>query len=433
MLSDIGYTWTNIRWWTVLTPSHNLVVIDRQDQAGRPSDGDLQWYFPAVPAPHGDQSISVVAVDGARAYGNIEDADMYRRLLVMIPVSKNDAYVVDIFRTRGGSMHDWLMHGSANDDMTVECDLPLQTDEGTFGGEEPPKTYDVCRNIEHARADGDTSVTLRYADDPDRGVRLHLASGEPTDLYVGEVPSVRRAGQGFRGQDSKVYDYWMPQIAARRTGEAPLHSVFASVQEPFDGSPFIDEVRHVAVTPADDNCVAMEVVRGEITDTIISTLDERPYPVRTAAGVTLKGRLGIVRREGEAITGMWLFEGRRLTSGQYSISADENSYTGSLTDATRKADGAEYDAFLTDADLPQGTALHGAWVIVTHGNGFTHGYEIDRVDTVEGKTRMILTEEHGLKINDDTTEEVFFPQRTIEGENTFTIPVCAAMVAQQDN
>ncbi|MFP3903292.1 MAG: heparinase II/III family protein [Armatimonadota bacterium] len=430
MLSDIGYTWTTIRWWATSTISHNLVAIDRQEQKGQPSDGDLKWFFPAVPVPHSDQSVSVVAVDGTRAYSNIEDVTMYRRLLGLMPVSKENAYVVDVFRTRGGSMHDWLMHGSADEDMTMEASVHLSADRGDFAGEEPPRSYEISREVQHARANEGASVTLRYAEEPDCGVRLHLAAAEPTDLYLSEVPSVRRVGQGTQGKDSKVLDYWMPQIAARRTGQAPLHSAFAAVQEPFSGQPFIDEVRHVDVTPADPDCVALQVVAGEVVDTIISTLDEEPYPERTAAGVTLKGRLGIVRREGETITGMWLFEGRQLTSGQHSLSADQSLYTGSLQDATRKAEGAEYDAFITSAELPGKTALQGQWIIVTHGNGFTHGYEIDRVEKVGGKTHVILTHEHGLKINGNTTEEVYFPQRTIEGDNSFTIPICATMTAQ---
>ena len=119
MLCDIGYTHTRLRNWTIGTVSHNLVVVDRQWQTGRNSDGDLLAFVPDA------KGVSVVEADGKRAYANIEGLDTYRRMLVMIPVSDKDAYVVDIFHVKGGSVHDWLIHGSANHDMTAECSVQM--------------------------------------------------------------------------------------------------------------------------------------------------------------------------------------------------------------------------------------------------------------------------------------------------------------------
>ncbi len=65
-------------------------------------------------------------------------------------------------------------------------------------------------------------------------------------------------------------------------------------------------------------------------------------------------------------------------------------------------------------------------MIVTHGNGFTHGYPIDRVETVDGRTRIVLSMDHGLHVEGSSTREVHFPQRTIEGVNTFRIPLAAS-------
>jgi hypothetical protein len=96
--------------------------------------------------------------------------------------------------------------------------------------------------------------------------------------------------------------------------------------------------------------------------------------------------------------------------------------------ATRKSDGSEQDAFVVDADVPEGESLRGVWMIVTHGNGFTHGYEIDRVETRDGKKMVVLTHDHGLRIDEDTTWEVYFPLREIEGRNSFLIPLATTVV-----
>lgn len=425
MLSDIGYTWTDIRWWTVSTISHNLVAIDRAEQEGRPSDGDLLCWFPG-----GDGEISVVEADGRRAYANIEGLDMYRRLLMLVPISESDAYVVDISRTRGGSMHDWLLHGSADEDMTAACSLELAPAGVEFASDDPQRSYELWRNVRHARADGGCAVTFAYADQPEHGLRAHIVGTAPTDLYLGETPSVRRAGVGTGGDNRRTLDYWMPQIAARRTGAAPLHSLFAAIEEPFLGEPFIDEVRRLELTPPDENCVAIEVTCGAVTDTIISTLDEEPFPERTAGEVALRGRAAVVRRVDGLLAGMWLLEGTGLTADGESISTDRSRFSGTIDGAMRVADGAEHDALLTDAELPAGEELRGSWLIVTHANGFRQGYEIERVALLDGRTTIILTDDHGLQIDGRTTREVYFPRRTIEGANTFEIPLCASVVRE---
>ncbi len=425
MLSDIGYTWTKIRWWTVTSISHNLVAVDRTDQRGRPSDGDLLGFFPG-----GEGSPRVVEADGKRAYANIEGLDMYRRQLLTVPLSAEDAYVADIFRVRGGSMHDWLVHGSADEDMTADCSLEMTAAGEDFAGTGPPKSYHGRRGVPRGSGGGGCGVSFRYADEPERGVRVHIAGNAPTEVFLGETPSIRRCGVGTRGDNRTILDYWMPHLAARRAGEAPLHSLFAVVEEPFLGEPFIDTVEAMEVSPTDDDCAALQVTSGAITDTIISTLDEAPFPEREAGGVTLRGRLGLVRRVDGEVTGMWLFEGRELRADGESLTTEAASLTGTVTGATRVADGAEHDALLTDTDLPAGDDLHGRWLILRYANGFTQGHEIDRIEQIDGQTAIVLTGDHGLQIDGETTKEIYFPQRTVEGENTFEVPLSAALVAR---
>jgi hypothetical protein len=145
--------------------------------------------------------------------------------------------------------------------------------------------------------------------------------------------------------------------------------------------------------------------------------------------VELTGRLGIVRRQGERVVAMWLLAGSRLVCGADTLSSDSTSYTGTIEAATRKTAGADADAFLTGAELPLGEALHGAWMIVTHGGGYTHGYEIDRVEERDGRRVVVLTADHGLVIEGETTREAYFPRRSFAGVNQFSLSTCAARVA----
>jgi len=435
MLSDIGYTWSRARKWTASSLAHNLVLIDRQAQKGSPSDGDLIWFFPDT------GGVSVVEADGRRAYSARDDVESYRRILVTVPVSDIDAYVVDIFRTEGGSIHDWLLHGDADRDMTAACSLPLWLGPENMlePGEEwvEPRNeregyncWGLVRDLLVARTDANWSTTFRYAEEPDRGIVIHMAGGVGSEVFLGRSPSVRRIGSGGAGDSSKAFDYWMPQLVVRRRGDAPLTTTFAAVEEPFYGQPFIDAVEPVSIEPTVDGCVALSVQHGDSLDTIISTLDEPPYPERrTIDGIVLRGKLGIVRREGDRVTGMWLFEGEALSvEGQDALNTAVGCLSGTIESATRKLDGAEEDAFVTSADLPTGQALHGVWMIVTHGNGFAHSYEIDQARREDARSVIVLTHDHGLLITGDVTQEYFYPQRKIEGKNSFRIPLSATTV-----
>ncbi|MBU0610876.1 MAG: hypothetical protein KKI08_23555 [Armatimonadetes bacterium] len=91
--------------------------------------------------------------------------------------------------------------------------------------------------------------------------------------------------------------------------------------------------------------VSLTVCHGDVTDTIISTLDSPPYPERvTTNGVHLRGRLGIVREHGGKVEGAWLFEGEALSGGGWQIKPATSRHEGQIVAATRREDGAAADA-----------------------------------------------------------------------------------------
>ena len=433
MLCDMGYTHTRLRNWCTSTVGHNTVVIDRTNQASSGSDGDLLAFYPNA------DGVSMVEADGKRCYRDIQGLDMYRRMLVLVPVSANDAYVVDLFSVAGGQIHDWLLHGAADHDMRANCSIELAThlenmlEEGETWQE--PKTeqssfnpYGAIRDIAKGRTDSDVSFTFAYTDKSDTGVHLHVPGGAETEVFLGRSPSVRRAGR----DSQKALDFWMPQLVLRRTGtgQDPMRSLFAVVVEPFSGRSFIDSVKRLDVTSADHGTVALQVRYGDTVDTIIKTDDKPPYPDRvTAVGIRIKGRLGIVRQRAGRVTRLWLFDGESLEADATRLEMPVARYEGQILSATRQADGADHDAFITDAELPVGQGLRGAWMIVTHGNGYAHGYPIERVDRLDGKTSIVLSMDHGLRIDGAGTKEVYFPRRTIAGANRFVIPLSATLAS----
>ena len=438
MLSDVGYTWTQMRHWCNSTLGHNTVVVDRTSQNSGDSDGDLLCFFPD------SNGVCVVEADGKRGYSGIEGVSRYRRTLAMVPVSESDAYVVDIFRVVGGRIHDWALHGDADRDMSATCDLDLGEElrwmlEPDETWEEPTiigatyNPYGLVRDVRMGVPGGMTEVEFKYADEPNRGVRIHVgADGHASpesdqQIWLGRAPSVRRMGKGTNADMRTAYEFWMPQLVLRHRGDSPIATTFVAVHEPFRDGRFVDRVELLDSLPADDGSVALQVSHAEGVDTIISTLDQPPYPDRTtSSGIQLRGRMGIVRQLAGVWAGSWLFEGNELTSDGRQLALDNSRYSGQIVASTRLADGADENAFVVDIDFSEEDDLHGSWMIVTHGNGFTHGYEIDRLETRDGQSCVVLTQDHGLRVSQDATEEVYFPCRRIEGPNTFVIPRSAS-------
>ena len=428
LLCDLGYTHTKLRHWTVSTFGHNTVAVDGQEQSTRNSEGDLTL-FAAGPG-----GLCAVEARGERAYPG--KAEVYRRAVVLVPLPDGGSYVVDLFRVQGGRRHDWLLHGSADTEMAAECVPALSPWEGSLleAGQKwvepigesssfPP--YGLLREIRRGAVEGAAAVTLRCtgADTANApaGVRVQLLGAG--DLFLAKSPRVRPG----EGDDRKVLDYWMPQLIFRREGAAPLSSLFVAVHEPFGAQPALAQVRALPVEPAGDACAAVEVEHGEFTDTIVAVLDEAPYPERRLpGGLVVQGRLAVVRERAGQVVSAWLVDGRRAGKGKFSLALEKPRYEGALTGAERTADGAPADAFLTDAALPAGEALAGRWMVVTHADGHTHGYQVERVERRGGLSAIVLTDDHGLKVAERETEEMFFPRRRFAGANRFVIAGQAA-------
>ncbi len=431
MTGDIGYQRNKLREWAASALSHNTVVIDRADQNGGDTFGNVRLYVPGLPG------LAVVQVDAAKAYRKL-GATLYRRTIVLNTAHLDAPYFVDVFEVEGGATHDYAMHGSVYGDMTGGCSLPMKpmpgehpllekgetwTEPGGLNREFafPSSLYGLFRNVRRARASRDFTVTFTPGDDPSVGTRIHVPRDETMEVFLGETPALRKAGH-YR--DKHVYNWWMPHLVARRRGPRGLRSVFVAVYDLFQGGPKIASVRRLA---AGEGVVALAIETNGRTDTLLYS----PDAVRAmrAGGVRMRGRLGLVSRKGDRADA-WLIGSTELVVGDRRLTAPAAFHEGVVTAATRRYDGAASDAFVTPAELPAGTAPRGSWLVLTHAGGrVTHAYEIDRVERQAGRTWIHLTHDHGLRMAQGATKEVFSPWRTFRGEERFAIAAAAAAAA----
>ena len=413
LLSDIGYSHTRLRPWTWCTLGHNTVVVNGENQR-----------YTAV----GNTTLFAAhdgLVQAAEARGmNVSPAiSEYRRTLVSVGVSEEDAYVVDLFRVKGGSVHDWVIHGDADHNQTAECSVPLKACDGNMAaynqsaGIPAAKYYDHITRLHTGQTDTTWNVTFSYRDASPVRLKTTMLGRPGTTLIIGRAPSVRRAGE----RDADVEKYHMPIVLARRQGRN-LSSRFVAVHEPCAGNPLITGVRRIEVTSEAPSVIALEVQLGERTDTIISTTDCAPFKTVRLPGpqdIVFKGRLGVVSEINGKVQWLYLADGERLAKGDAMVRA-RGAHSGDITGAERPRPGAT-SFFRTRAALPTDGSLNGKTVVVTRGNGLTHAYAIARIERKGNNTLIHINGDHGLDIAGDTTRLAYFPHTETTGPNRFHV------------
>ncbi len=433
LLSDIGYTHTRYRNWTINSASHNLVVVDERSQrqgdlvedltkpedAAKPSDGNLQMMDLRGPP------VQVVEVDAQPAYN--DRCKTYRRLLVHVHAGPGRDYVVDVFDVVGGSVHDFFLHGCADEDggltLSVPCPERVETlvpgwgGRGTYTGEGDLDTeggrlhaYDFIRDVTSTRT-AEPFVATFALEDSDVVLRAHVLPAQPLQVFRARSPSVRRA----RGEDAKLDQYWMPTLMLRRRGK-DLTSRFVTVLEPARGEGLIRSVRRIGSGPS----LALEITRSDGHDIVV--INDKPDARSTveAGGVRLevRGRIGVVSMTQAGCRWAYLLDGTSLV-GPGIVLAGEGRWTGALL----QAGGETPQRLLTDAELPRGKALAGLIALVTHGNGRTHGYVIQQIKTHEQGSAIHIAGDCGFDYDAKSPQSRlrYFPRWKIPGRARVTI------------
>jgi hypothetical protein len=229
------------------------------------------------------QTLEISAED---AYPGV--ADLYRRTLLLVDVAPDQAYVVDIFRVRGGSQHDWVAHGVAGD-FSAEPPLSDVRKEGTLAG--PDVAYGEF--YDDPRFADDNRAHVPYTAYRGSGFQwlFNVQQGALRDRRIvqwqrGKVmlrTHLLNAHPGDRGetvfacdgvpQRRKPFPDTVKFVLRRRTGDA-LESVYVTVFEMAKENPFIDAVRLLPAVGASDGLpVALEVKAGGTRHVVFSRLD----------------------------------------------------------------------------------------------------------------------------------------------------------------
>lgn len=366
----------NMRWNRV----HNLVEVDDKnfmnEYAGSTTSGTgwLTSFSPQPGAPFAEHRARATSHPGV---------SLYARQLALVDAGERESYLFDVFRVRGGKAHTWCFHGCPTNSFAVNAPLAAASSKTA-------KDY-LAKHFEGTRQEGVTPAILQA----DWMMNPKLQQSYQGEHYESARPVTTRVRLlGHAGEKLMVgnawsdhYQYNFPFLYSRGEQESEgRESVFPAIIEPFAGSPFIQEVKAVAISGADtkgaEAPVAVQVkTTGGATDLLYASL--RPGEVATLdGGARVSGRFAYVSRDAQGLRLAHLVGGAELVDGNVAIRAEKSAYSATITSA-------RFDEREISVDQPLPTRLLKGAVVNLGGDRNLHAFKLESLENAGGGCKIV--------------------------------------------
>ena len=413
------------RAWHTSTAGHATVVVDERDQdhqgphsshvrSRRPEDAipgiaDWSWrWTTCAPDDFGRlrlfatdfDRVQVIEADATASYDAVSAVKMYRRTVALVQIDGNDTYVVDIFRIRGGAVHDLMLHACLQDPYEAQVSAKLSPRPGTLFG--------MVGDLRSGRMDKLWVAAFRMPESTT--LYTFVAPGNGTEVITGNAPAMRRVGDA-------------PFVVARRAG--PDTDFICVHHASTSGA---SRVRGLELLPVDgQGVVAFRVVLDTRSDVVISADDPR-RSAKIDGRIDFTGAFAHIA-EGALPDGQWLYlvDGSRLAAGDRSITGDVST-SGTVTRVERVEAGAKENGFVTPLALPEGRNLFGQTLLLEPDGLPTWAYRLNGVRRVADGSELLTTDEPGLVVEGELVKQVYFPNWGNRGVARFRIPGSALLM-----
>ena len=398
LISDIGYTHTRLRGWTMATAAHNTVVVDLENQIDGPDSPSpgrllrLDWSHPEV---------QLVAAANPLAYP--KTVTRYERMLALVDTGAERTYLVDLFRVAGGKQHDYFLHGSAQvkQGCSIAGEAACQRGHGRGslapGKPKAPRSsadlFDVQKRgnayqflEESTRRSVDRPAVLPVAFvSPEAHSVAHLVLEKGDELVTGVSPQVRPAKERESDLDAHTRPFLMLR---RRPGDAADR--FVSVIQALGASgPGVYSVTRLPMTGTGTALL----IRGKHFSDLIA-LDAQDlraeYDDRT---LRAEGEFSLVRL---AKNGGFLYTTGRASYGKLAANAPPRSRSALVL--AEEHDGTGRFIFERSGTTP--IPMAGDTLLLEHGDGATHGYTIERSTPRQDTVEIWTKEPPGFRISE---------------------------------
>lgn len=271
--------------WYKRTAAHNTVVVDGQDQTPIRSTPETEplaiQLNPQKGLVRGTTTAWAVGrqVKLVRAAGphlvQTAKLEQFERSLLLVDISADDSYVLDVFRVSGGRDHAKVLHGN------------IGTATATGLGEEPQPGFGPevqMRNFRGGQPAAGWSVSWQIEDRLKTlppGADVHLRY---TDLTSGAQAALAESWLAYHDQGAN-HEAWLPSLVVRRqTDSGSLASTFVAVLEPYSGKSNLGAIRRLSLqtstgTASGDSHAAVAVTLADgRTDLLIAAADPAGGP-----------------------------------------------------------------------------------------------------------------------------------------------------------
>lgn len=420
----------NTREWNTMTASHNTVMVDGKEhyhnrEILRIPQANTS-FTSQPPQNKGKLPVEVTLPVGAQ-YRNQGDlllwdgegeqvqamevaqekvypalASMFRRTVVFVPLSEEEGYLVDIFRVHGGKQHEFFLRGGLDQGYTLSYDVE------TEGYKEILYKYLQIEKKTEFDLDHNPGRTLRATVAYQDGLRVishfpalrGMGEGQWT-LLQGIAPAIRRMGTA---------DYSLIRHAvAENKNNKGLETVFVRVNEVTSGKERIDKIRaHV-----DHGKVFIQIQRGEVTDYVLSGVEERsPFHY---GDWKFEGRLAWVTvDQNQEISGK-VFAGGELRYGESVLPGNLPVYA-KVSATGSRFQGHERD--YVELELPSEKPLKQTprLVLLKLGDVFSYAVPVTDMEQNGQQLRLFLQYSPGFEIGTDAVYMNFWPGWRVVGQ-----------------
>ncbi|MFO7975068.1 MAG: heparinase II/III family protein [Candidatus Hydrogenedentota bacterium] len=304
-----GWGSPRARWYT-MSAAHNTVVVDGANSIRNQAGETSLWAEGA--------SFHAMRMSGA----NLVGGERFERTAIMVDVSPEDFYVLDVFHVRGGHDHAKFLHSHFGEVAVSGLNLERAED---YGHETQMRNFRMDPAAQPGwSADWDVEDKLKLLEEP-RDIHLRY-----TDFTKGTSAGLAEGWIALRGFKSSE-ESWIPRVVVRRqnaSDTSPLESTFVGVLEPYEGSRFIKGIRRLPVQtlegqPLGDAHAAVEIDLADGRRDILivrDRLDGSATRVAASANTETRtdGEIALVRlnADGEVVYTA-ICAGSMLESGEY--------------------------------------------------------------------------------------------------------------------
>lgn len=402
LLPDLGYPeymsgfHKKLAGWTAHTVSHNTVLVNERRQLNK-NGGRLQLFS-------GSPQVQYVDVRAEEAYEGI--TSRYQRSVAMINPTPAEVYAVDVFRVEGGYQHDYSIHGPDGEFSVQGLELTPPRTEGTLAGPDVPFGYlydapqlerpgytgaygsyqgsgfSYLRTVQAGAPEGlwhadwalGSRKGIRVSFVPEAGTEVLVADGEPPQNKAGNPPALKYV------------------LARRKADGANLDSTFVTVLQPFEGAPFMEDIRRMEPADGDHGTVvALQMKHAYGEDLVFQSVSEGDTFVGID-GARFQGLLGVLSRTpGGMVNHAQLLGGGTLQDGDFLLETAP-SYTGGVLSVDYTA-----GSFIVELDdevpaMPQGLSLDGQRIVISNERHATE-FLVNRVEALTDRQYKITLQE----------------------------------------